>query len=64
MGKISDFLETGANTVYEVQNATSNFMVPDVPHVVLELNLEAQQMIIDPLPGMIEKVDQESDVAL
>ena len=64
LGKISDFLETGANNVFEVQNRTSNFMVPDVPHVVLELDLEAQQMIIDPLPGMIEEVDQESDVTL
>ena len=64
LGKISDFLETGANNVFEVQNGTSNFMVPDVPHVVLELDLEAQQMIIDPLPGMIEEVDQGSDVAL
>jgi len=64
LGKISDFLETGANNVFEVQNGTSKFMVPDVPHVVLELDLEAQQMIINPLQGMIEEVDQESDAAL
>ena len=53
LGKITDFLETGANNVYEVSNGSSAFLVPDVPHVVLELNVETKRMIIDPLPGLI-----------
>ena len=54
LGEITDILETGANNVYEVSNGDSAFLVPDVPHVVLELNVEKQRMIIDPLPGLIE----------
>ena len=53
LGEITDFLETGANNVYEVSNGSSAFLVPDVPHVVLELNVETKIMIIDPLPGLI-----------
>ena len=53
LGKITDFLETGANNVYEVTNGSSAFLVPDVPHVVLEFNVETKRMIIDPLPGLI-----------
>lgn len=53
LGKITDLLETGANNVYEVSNGSSTFLVPDVPHVVMELNVENQRMIIDPLPGLI-----------
>ena len=53
LGKITDFLETGANNVYEVSNGSSAFLIPDVPHVVLELNVETKRMIIDPLPGLI-----------
>ena len=53
LGEITDFLETGANNVYEVSNGSSAFLVPDVPHVVLELNVETKRMIIDPLPGLI-----------
>tara|TARA_B100000686_G_scaffold341931_1_gene420158 strand:- start:690 stop:1220 length:531 start_codon:yes stop_codon:yes gene_type:complete len=53
LGEITDILETGANNVYEVSNENSAFLVPDVPHVVLELNVETQRMIIDPLPGLI-----------
>ena len=53
LGEITDFLATGANNVYEVSNGSSAFLVPDVPHVVLELNIETKRMIIDPLPGLI-----------
>ena len=53
LGEITDFLETGANNVYEVSDGSSAFLVPDVPHVVLELNVETKRMIIDPLPGLI-----------
>ena len=53
LGKIIDILETGANNVYEVSDGSSVFLVPDVPHVVLEMNVETKRMIIDPLPGLI-----------
>ena len=53
LGKITDILETGANNVYEVSDGSSVFLVPDVPHVVLEMNVETKRVIIDPLPGLI-----------
>jgi 16S rRNA processing protein RimM len=52
LGKITDIMETGANNVYEVRDGSSVFLVPDVPHVVLEMNVETKRMIIDPLPGL------------
>ena len=54
LGKITDILETGANNVYEVSDGSSVFLVPDVPHVVLEMNVETKRMVIDPLPGLID----------
>ena len=53
LGEITDFLETGANNVYEVSDGSSVFLVPDVPHVVVEINVETKRMVIDPLPGLI-----------
>ena len=64
LGEVANFLETGANNVYEVHNGESEFLIPDVPHVVLELDLEKQLMVIDPLPGLIENLAPESDAAL
>jgi 16S rRNA processing protein RimM len=54
LGKIIDILETGANNVYEVSDGSSVFLVPDVPHVVVEINVETKRMVIDPLPGLID----------
>ena len=53
LGKIIDILETGANNVYEVSDGSSVFLVPDVPHVVVEIYVETKRMVIDPLPGLI-----------
>ena len=64
LGEISDVLETGANNVYEVRNGKNSFMIPDVPHVVLELDVESRRMKIDPLPGLIEETAPESNVTL
>ena len=64
LGEVVDFLETGANNVYEVHNDESEFLIPDVPHVVLELDLEKQLIVIDPLHGLIENLAPESDAAL
>ena len=53
LGKVTDFLETAANNVFEVQNGKNEFLIPDVPHVVLELDIKKQRMIINPIPGLI-----------
>ena len=39
LGKITDFLETSANNVFEVKKGKEEFLIPDVPHIVLELDL-------------------------
>lgn len=64
LGEISDVLETGANNVYEVRNGKSSFMIPDVPHVVLELDVDCRRMKIDPLPGLIEETAPVGNVTL
>ena len=43
LGKITDIQETGANNVYEVSDGSSVFLVPDVPHVVVEINVETKK---------------------
>ena len=53
LGNVTDFLETGANNVLEVQNGEIEFLIPDVPHVVLEFDIEKQRIIIDLIPGLI-----------
>jgi hypothetical protein len=39
-------------------------MIPDVPHVVLELDVDCRRMKINPLPGLIEETAPVSNVTL
>ncbi len=47
-------LETGANLVYEVEYQGKEFLIPDAPGVVLELDLETRKLVIDPVPGLFD----------
>ena len=49
-------LETGANLVYEVEHQGKEFLIPDAPGVVLELDLETRRLVIDPVPGLFDDV--------
>ena len=53
-GVLKGCFETGANLIYEVQYQGKEFMIPDAPGVVLELDLKSRRLVIDPLPGLFE----------
>lgn len=57
-GKLTDVLETGANDVYALKNeAGKQLLVPAIPDVVLEIDIEAGQMLIRPLEGLFDDAD-------
>ncbi len=58
-GTISDVLETGANDVYAIRNPETKqeYLVPAIPDVVLETNLEDGVMTIRPLKGLFDDAD-------
>ncbi len=55
-GKIRDVMQTGANDVYSVWNDAEKheYLVPAIPDVVLETNIEAGTMTIRPLEGLFD----------
>lgn len=55
-GVIRDVMQTGANDVYSIWNAQEKreYLVPAIPDVVLETNLEAGTMTIRPLEGLFD----------
>ncbi len=54
LGQIAEVLKTGANDVYVVRGPRGEVLLPAVADVVLELDLDAERMVIHPLPGMLE----------
>lgn len=54
-GKITDILQTGANDIWEITNAQGKaFLLPVLPHVVLETNVEEGYCYIRPLKGIFD----------
>lgn len=57
-GEIVDIIVTGANDVYILKDSKNvQRLVPDIPHVVLETDINNQIMKIRPLKGLFEDED-------
>jgi 16S rRNA processing protein RimM len=54
LGRIAEILETGANDVYVVRDeAGREILLPAIPSVVLEVDMELRQMKVHLLEGLI-----------
>jgi 16S rRNA processing protein RimM len=53
LGKLTDILETGANDVYVVTDSSGHeLLLPAIPEVILDVDLDANLMKIHLLPGL------------
>ncbi len=57
IGRLSEVLETGANNVFVIDGSHKQYLIPDIPDVVREIDLEAGRLVIFPMPGLIEDRD-------
>lgn len=54
-GKLTDVTETGANQVYHIRFADEKIrLIPAIPQVVISIDLEAEKVLIRPLPGLFD----------
>jgi 16S rRNA processing protein RimM len=53
LGPIQDIIETGANLVYVVRGPRGEILVPDTDEVVLDIDVEANQMTIQLIDGLL-----------
>jgi 16S rRNA processing protein RimM len=54
LGEITDVLDTRANDVYIVHDGTREILLPAIPDVVKEINLERGEMIVALIDGLAE----------
>ena len=58
LGRITGILETGANDVYEVTDATGReLLLPATAEVILTVDLEQKKMRVHLLPGLLDNED-------
>lgn len=52
LGRIVDILATGANDVYVIRGAGQEILLPAIPEVILEVDLEQGTMTVQLIPGL------------
>lgn len=55
LGRLAEVLQTGANDVYIVRRrGERDILLPAIAEVIVEVDLDAGQLRVDPLPGLID----------
>jgi 16S rRNA processing protein RimM len=55
LGRLAEVLQTGANDVYIVRRqGVRDILLPAIAEVVIKVDLEAGQLLVDPLPGLVD----------
>ncbi|HWJ04120.1 MAG TPA: ribosome maturation factor RimM [Verrucomicrobiae bacterium] len=55
LGVISEVMQTGANDVYVVKSESGKeTLIPALKRVVMNVDLEAKEMVINPMPGLLD----------
>jgi 16S rRNA processing protein RimM len=59
IGRVTDILETGANNVFVITGPLGEQLIPDIPDVIREVDIEKGQLVISPIPGMFDDPEQK-----
>ncbi len=55
LGRVVDIIETGANDVYVIRGEIrGEVLIPAVPGILINIDVEAGLMIVDPPPGLLD----------
>jgi len=54
-GTVRDVFQTGANDVYEVKNGERTVLIPAIPDVIVNTDLENSVLTIRPLEGLFDE---------
>lgn len=55
IGIIDSIIKTGANDVYFVKKPDESLvLIPAIKQVIIEIDVKAGRMVIDPMPGLLE----------
>ena len=54
VGKVKDYLEYPANDMFGVESDEREYLIPDVPEIVEDVNLDDSKIIINPIDGLLD----------
>ncbi len=56
-GTLSDVSYTGANDVWHIESNGTEYLIPAIPPVVIETDVESNRILIRPLKGIFDDAD-------
>ncbi|UCE03842.1 MAG: 16S rRNA processing protein RimM [Candidatus Latescibacterota bacterium] len=54
LGRVVDLMQMPAHAVFVVRDGAQEYLIPDTPHIVREIDWSAKRMRIEPIPGLLE----------
>ncbi|TDO89391.1 16S rRNA processing protein RimM [Halanaerobium saccharolyticum] len=54
LGKLIDVVDTSGTDIFLVQGQEKEYMLPASRDMILEIDLENQKIIVDPIPGILD----------
>ncbi len=57
LGEISDVSQTGANDVWHIKRGDKEFLIPNIPLVVIKVDIDSERIEIRPLKGIFDDED-------
>lgn len=57
LGTLTDVSPTGANDVWHITNEGTEYLVPAIDDVIVDINIDTETVIIRPLRGIFEDAD-------
>ena len=54
IGNISDVSQTGANDVWHIKNDNTEYLIPVIEQVVIDVDIDNEEISIRPLPGIFD----------
>lgn len=57
-GTLTDVFNRGANNVWEVCNGEKEYLVPDIPGIVVSVDIEAEVALVRPIPGIFDNAEE------
>jgi 16S rRNA processing protein RimM len=52
LGEVADIIETGAHPVYAVRGLQGEILIPDIPDVIVDIDVAARQMTVHLIDGL------------
>lgn len=57
LGVLTDVSKTGANDVWHIDRDGKEYLIPSIPDVVVDVDIDASRVVIRPLKGIFEDED-------